>query len=72
MEHEDEYAIDPGHQAVELARTQVLAMIKDRAGPFADADWWAAWRWNATWLPPRPASALSLFQPHAEPDRGAA
>ncbi|NUK72740.1 DUF402 domain-containing protein [Streptomyces lunaelactis] len=57
---EDEYAhvrrlgivSDTEHQAVELARAQVLAMLEDRAGPFADADRWAAWRWNPGW--PRP------------------
>ncbi|WP_063729254.1 DUF402 domain-containing protein [Streptomyces sp. RTd22] len=58
---EDEYAhvrrlgvvSDTEHQAVELARAQVLAMLEDRAGPFADAGQWAAWRWDASWLPPR-------------------
>ena len=58
---EDEYAhvrrlgvvSDTEHQAVELARAQVLAMLEDRAGPFAEADHWAAWRWDASWLPPR-------------------
>jgi hypothetical protein len=44
---------DTVHQAVELARTQVLALLEDRAGPFADADRWAAWRWDAAWPPPR-------------------
>lgn len=44
---------DTEHQAVELARAQVLALLEDRAGPFADADRWAAWRWDAAWPPPR-------------------
>ncbi|WP_421110342.1 DUF402 domain-containing protein [Streptomyces sp. NEAU-S77] len=58
---EDEYAhvrrlgvvSDTEHQAVELARTQVLAMLEDRAGPFAGTDQWATWRWDASWPPPR-------------------
>ena len=58
---EDEYAhvrrlgIVTGteHQAVELARAQVLALLEERAGPFADADQWASWRWNAAWPLPR-------------------
>ncbi|MFI6730220.1 DUF402 domain-containing protein [Streptomyces sp. R-74717] len=57
---EDEYAhvrrlgivTDSEHQAVELARAQVLAMLEERAGPFADADRWAAWGWDAAWPPP--------------------
>ncbi|MFE9399870.1 DUF402 domain-containing protein [Streptomyces flavidovirens] len=57
---EDEYAhvrrlgivTDTEHQAVELARAQVLAMLEERAGPFADIDQWAAWRWNPAWSPP--------------------
>lgn len=51
---EDEYAhvrrlgifTDTEHQAVELARDEALALIADRAGPFAEADRWAGWRWN--------------------------
>ncbi|WP_327379034.1 DUF402 domain-containing protein (plasmid) [Streptomyces sp. NBC_01216] len=47
---EDEYAhvrrlgivTDIEHQAVELARAQVLAMLEERAGPFTDTDRWAA------------------------------
>ncbi|MFE4800369.1 DUF402 domain-containing protein [Streptomyces sp. NPDC056708] len=57
---EDEYAhvrrlgivTDTEHQAVELARAQVLAMLDERAGPFADADRWASWRWNPAWPSP--------------------
>ncbi|MEU0845923.1 hypothetical protein ABZ370_41630 [Streptomyces sp. NPDC005962] len=51
---EDEYAhirrlgivSDSEHQAVELARAQVLDMLEARTGPFADAASWPAWRWN--------------------------
>jgi hypothetical protein len=58
---EDEYAhvrrlgivTDTEHQAVDVARTQVLAMIEDRSGPFADADAWAGWRWDPAWPAPR-------------------
>jgi hypothetical protein len=62
---EDEYAhvrrlgivSDLDHQAVDLARSQALALIEDRAGPFAQADGWAAWRWDPTWPTPRRTSA---------------
>lgn len=37
---------DAVHHAVDLARAPVLAMLEDRAGPFADAGPWAAWRWT--------------------------
>ncbi|MEU3922710.1 DUF402 domain-containing protein [Streptomyces sp. NPDC029004] len=58
---EDEYAhvrrlgiiTDIEHQAVELARAQVLSLLEDRAGPFTAADGWAAWRWNSSWPLPR-------------------
>ncbi|KIF72923.1 hypothetical protein QR77_00670 [Streptomyces sp. 150FB] len=58
---EDEYAhvrrlgvvSDTEHRAVELARAEVVAMLADRSGPFADADRWAAWRWNPAWPAPR-------------------
>ncbi|MEW1693279.1 DUF402 domain-containing protein [Streptomyces sp. NPDC091265] len=57
---EDEYAhvrrlgivTDTEHRAVQLARAQVLAMLEERAGPFADADRWAAWRWDPDWPVP--------------------
>jgi hypothetical protein len=57
---EDEYAhvrrlgivSDTEHRAVELARAQVVAMLDERAGPFADADRWAAWRWELAWPAP--------------------
>jgi len=58
---EDEYAhirrlgivSDSEHQAVELARVQVLDTLEARTGPFADAASWAAWRWDESWPPPR-------------------
>ncbi|MFF3343631.1 DUF402 domain-containing protein [Streptomyces flavidovirens] len=58
---EDEYAhvrrlgiiTDTEHQAVDAARDQVLAMLAERSGPFADAASWSAWRWNPAWSPPR-------------------
>ncbi|MGW3653625.1 DUF402 domain-containing protein [Streptomyces sp. NPDC000878] len=58
---EDEYAharrlgiiTDPEHQAVTAARTQALAMIEERSGPFADIDAWAGWRWDPAWPAPR-------------------
>ncbi|NUS10656.1 MAG: DUF402 domain-containing protein [Streptomyces sp.] len=58
---EDEYAhvrrlgivTDTEHRAVQLARAQAVALIEDRAGPFADADGWKAWRWDPAW--PLPA-----------------
>ncbi|MGR8012273.1 DUF402 domain-containing protein [Streptomyces hypolithicus] len=57
----DEYAhvrrlgivTDAERQEVELARGQVLAMLADRTGVFADAETWAAWSWGASWLSPR-------------------
>jgi hypothetical protein len=50
---------DTEHQAVEIARAQVLSMLEDRAGPFADADGWAAWRWNPSWPSPRLPQSVS-------------
>ncbi|MFG2748998.1 DUF402 domain-containing protein [Streptomyces xanthophaeus] len=58
---EDEYAqvrrlgivTDTEHQEVDRARAQVMAMLTDRAGAFAEAGAWAAWRWDAGWPPPR-------------------
>ncbi|WP_461705091.1 hypothetical protein [Streptomyces lavendulocolor] len=44
---------DTEHQAVDAARDQVLAMLTDRSGPFADAASWTAWRWNPAWPAPR-------------------
>ncbi|MFI5774510.1 DUF402 domain-containing protein [Streptomyces sp. NPDC051658] len=58
---EDEYAhvrrlgIVSGteHQAVDDARAEVLAMLAARAGLFAHAERWAAWRWEPAWATPR-------------------
>lgn len=58
---EDEYAhvrrlgiiTDTEHQAVDIARGQVLAMLAERSGPFADAAAWSAWRWDPAWPAPR-------------------
>ncbi|WP_330343237.1 hypothetical protein [Streptomyces sp. NBC_00557] len=58
---EDEYAhvrrlgivTDTEHQAVDAARDEVLAMLAERLGPFADAAAWSAWRWKPAWPAPR-------------------
>ncbi|MFJ7260374.1 DUF402 domain-containing protein [Streptomyces globosus] len=58
---EDEYAhvrrlgivTDAEHQAVDAAREEVLAMLTERTGVFADAERWAAWRWEPAWPTPR-------------------
>ncbi|MGW2017645.1 DUF402 domain-containing protein [Streptomyces sp. NPDC001927] len=58
---EDEYAhvrrlgivSDTEHRAVDAARAQVLAMIADRTGLFAQAQRWAAWAWEPAWPAPR-------------------
>ncbi|MEU8622705.1 DUF402 domain-containing protein [Streptomyces sp. NPDC048623] len=58
---EDEYAhvrrlgivTDTEHQAVDDARAEVLAMLAERAGLFAHAERWAAWRWEPAWPTPR-------------------
>ncbi|MEU6590563.1 DUF402 domain-containing protein [Streptomyces sp. NPDC046881] len=70
---EDEYAhvrrlgivTDTEHQAVDAARDEVLAMLAERSGPFADTAAWSAWRWNPAWPAPR------LPQPAATARRGA-
>ncbi|MFE0379303.1 DUF402 domain-containing protein [Streptomyces inhibens] len=57
---EDEYAhvrrpgivTDTEHQAVDDARAQVLAMLEERSGPFADAASWMSWRWEPAWPSP--------------------
>ncbi|MEV5568041.1 DUF402 domain-containing protein [Streptomyces sp. NPDC052196] len=57
---EDEYAhvrrlgivSDTEHQAVDGARAQVLAMLAERSGVFADAERWALWRWEPAWPTP--------------------
>ncbi|MGW6908964.1 DUF402 domain-containing protein [Streptomyces sp. NPDC054940] len=58
---EDEYAhvrrlgiiTDAEHQAVDDARAQVLAMVEQRTGPFAESAAWMSWRWAAGWPAPR-------------------
>ncbi|WP_251017822.1 hypothetical protein [Streptomyces sp. ISL-1] len=52
---------DIEHQAVDDARAQVLAMLKKRGGPFANAAARAAWRWNPSW----PSSRLPQSIPAA-------
>jgi protein associated with RNAse G/E len=70
---EDEYAhvrrlgivTDTEHQAVDAARDQVLAMIEERSGPFADAAW-TSWRRDPAWPAPRlpqPAPATARVAP---------
>ncbi|MEV6251280.1 DUF402 domain-containing protein [Streptomyces sp. NPDC051742] len=65
---EDEYAhvrrlgIISGteHQAVDDARDEAMAMLTERSGVFAQAERWAAWRWEPAWPTPRlsgPAAA---------------
>ncbi|MFD7681049.1 DUF402 domain-containing protein [Streptomyces sp. NPDC060187] len=57
---EDEYAhvrrlgivSDTEHRAVDAARGEVLAMLTERSGVFAQAKRWAAWRWEPTWPTP--------------------
>ncbi|MFB7512645.1 DUF402 domain-containing protein [Streptomyces sp. NPDC056144] len=41
------------HEAVDAAREQVLAMIAERSGAFAEGADWAEWRWEADWPDPR-------------------
>jgi hypothetical protein len=71
---EDEYAharrlgivTDTEHQAVNDARAQVLGMIEERSGPFANAAAWMSWRWDTAWPPPRlplPATAQTRQVP---------
>ncbi|MFF7369784.1 DUF402 domain-containing protein [Streptomyces tricolor] len=71
---EDEYAhvrrlgivTDTEHHAVNAARDQVLAMLAERSGPFADAAAWSDWRWNRAWPAPRlprPAKAAQRVAP---------
>ncbi|WP_432115633.1 DUF402 domain-containing protein [Streptomyces sp. S1] len=58
---EDEYAhvrrlgivSDTEHRAVDDARAQVLAMLAERTGVFAQAERWASWAWKPTWPTPR-------------------
>ncbi|MFE2848879.1 DUF402 domain-containing protein [Streptomyces scopuliridis] len=57
---------DTEHQAVDDARTQVLAMIEERSAPFTTAAAWTSWRWDAAWPTPRlprPAPAALRVAP---------
>ncbi|WP_331754009.1 hypothetical protein [Streptomyces sp. NBC_00826] len=45
---------DTEHQAVDAARDEVLAMLTERTGVFANGERWAAWRWEPVW--PRAAA----------------
>ncbi|MFV0131633.1 DUF402 domain-containing protein [Streptomyces sp. HMX112] len=71
---EDEYAhvrrlgivTDTEHQAVDAARDEVLAMLTEHTGVFANAERWAAWRWEPVWPPPRlprPRAAANRVAP---------
>lgn len=68
---EDEYAhvrrlgivSDTEHRAVDAARGEVLAMLTERSGPFAQAKRWAAWRWKPTWPAPRLPRATDRAAP---------
>ncbi|MGI5192177.1 hypothetical protein ACQEVY_00725 [Streptomyces sp. CA-288835] len=46
------------HHAVDDARAQVLAMLEERSGPFANAAAWTSWRWDAAWLAPAAPAAV--------------
>ncbi|MEV8398427.1 DUF402 domain-containing protein [Streptomyces niveus] len=66
---EDEYAhvrrlgivSDTEHRAVEAARGEVLAMLAELSGVFAQAQRWSSWRWEPAWptpcLPQGPTTA---------------
>ncbi|MET9779019.1 hypothetical protein ABZ023_33020 [Streptomyces sp. NPDC006367] len=41
------------HRAVDAARGEVLAMLTERSSIFAQAEQWAAWRWDPAWPTPR-------------------
>lgn len=74
---EDEYAhvrrlgiiTDLEHRAVEDARGQILGMLAEGSGPFADAAAWRSWRWNPDWPNPRlPIHAASSTACSPGPD----
>ncbi|CAL9328369.1 DUF402 domain-containing protein [Streptomyces sp. enrichment culture] len=58
---EDEYAhvrrldivSDTEHRAVDAARDEVLTMLTEHTGILAQAEQWAAWRWDPAWPTPR-------------------
>ncbi|MER7909800.1 DUF402 domain-containing protein [Streptomyces sp. NPDC096068] len=57
---------DTEHRAVNDARAQVMAMLAERTGVFAQAERWAAWAWKPTWPTPRlprPTAATEGFVP---------
>ncbi|MFJ9434795.1 DUF402 domain-containing protein [Streptomyces sp. NPDC101490] len=68
-EDEDEYAhvrclgivSDTEHQAVDAARGEVLGMLADRSGVFAQAERSASWRWEPSW--PTPSLPLAAAAP---------
>ncbi|WP_019061419.1 DUF402 domain-containing protein [Streptomyces prunicolor] len=43
---------DVEHAHVDAAREEALALLAERAGPFAEADRWAAWRRDPAWPTP--------------------
>lgn len=45
------------HAHVDAAREQALALVAERAGPFAEAERWAAWRRDPAWPTPSLPSA---------------
>ncbi|MGV9690573.1 DUF402 domain-containing protein [Streptomyces sp. NPDC003444] len=47
------FVSDTEHRAVDDARAQVLAMLAERTGVFAQAERWAPWAWKPTWPTPR-------------------
>ncbi|MFC7924525.1 DUF402 domain-containing protein [Streptomyces cinereoruber] len=63
---EDEYAhvrrlgivSDTEHQAVDAARGEVLMMLTERSGVFAQAERWASWQWDPAW--PTPCLPLAV------------
>lgn len=64
---EDEYArvrrlgiiSDTEHQAVDAAREEVLAMLSERTGAFAQTERWVAWRREPAWPTPCLCAARS-------------
>lgn len=66
-------ASDAEHRAVDAARGEVLAMLAERSGAFAQAERWAGWRWEPAWptpcLPRPTAAAERLHRGQACPRR---
>ncbi|MER6317042.1 hypothetical protein ABT237_25235 [Streptomyces sp. NPDC001581] len=75
---EDEYAhvrrlgivSDTEHQAVDAARGEVLAMLAELSGVFAQAERWAAWRREPAWPTPRRASRAGPGPVRVAPEGG--